>query len=83
MGISRVTRNCQVTLPKDVRELAGIKEGDDVFFNIEKGKIFLQRADKDPIMAAAGIWKGLKETGVQYQKRVRGEWKKRQQKIDW
>ena len=37
----------------------------------------------DPIMAAAGIWKDLKETGAEYQKRIRSQWKKRQKALDW
>ena len=83
MGISKITRNCQVTIPKDVRIAAGFKEGDEVFVNVEGDKIILQKMEEDPIMAAAGIWKGMKETGQQYQKRMRLEWRKRQKRLDW
>ena len=83
MGISKITRNCQITIPKDVRMAAGFNEGDEVFAVAEEGKIILQKMEKDPIMAAAGIWKNMKETGEQYQKRIRGEWKKRQKQLDW
>lgn len=36
---------------------------------------------KDPIMAAAGAWKGMKETGDEYQKRVRKGWSTRLKRI--
>ncbi|MEK6915878.1 MAG: AbrB/MazE/SpoVT family DNA-binding domain-containing protein [Nanoarchaeota archaeon] len=83
MGISKITRNYQITLPKDVRRVAGLKEGDEVTILIEGDKITITKSDINPIMAAAGAWKGIKETGEEYQKRVRSEWKKREKKLNW
>ncbi len=83
MGISKITRNYQITLPKDVRSIAGLKEGDEVMFVIEDGKILITKSSDNSIMDAAGIWKGVKETGAEYQKRIRQQWKKRQKKLDW
>ena len=83
MGISKITRNYQITLPKDVRRVAGLKEGDEVTILIEGDKIIITKSDINPIMAAAGAWKGIKETGEEYQKRVRSEWKKREKRLDW
>jgi len=83
MGISKITRNYQITLPKDVRRVAGLKEGDEVTILIEGDKIIITKSDINPIMAAAGAWKGIKETGEEYQKRVRSEWKKREKKLNW
>ncbi|MBS3081686.1 AbrB/MazE/SpoVT family DNA-binding domain-containing protein [Candidatus Pacearchaeota archaeon] len=83
MGISKITRNYQITLPKDVRRVAGLKEGDEVTILIEGDKIIITKSDINPIMAAAGAWKGIKETGEEYQKRVRSEWKKREKRLNW
>ncbi|MBS3083725.1 AbrB/MazE/SpoVT family DNA-binding domain-containing protein [Candidatus Pacearchaeota archaeon] len=83
MGISKITRNYQITLPKDVRKVAGLKEGDEVTILIEGDKITITKSEINPIMAAAGAWKGIKETGEEYQKRVRSEWKKREKRLDW
>lgn len=83
MGISKITRNYQITLPKDVRKIINVKEGDEVMFIVDSDKVLLTRPKEDPVMAAAGIWKGIKETGVEYQKRVRAGWKKRQKQLDW
>ncbi len=83
MGLTRITRNYQITLPKDVRKIVGLKEGDEVLFIVENDKILIAKPNEDPIMAAAGIWRGIKETGAEYQKRMRGQWKKRQKKLHW
>jgi len=83
MGISKITRNYQITLPKDVRKVAGLKEGDEVTILIEGDKITITKSEINPIMAAAGAWKGIKETGEEYQKRVRSEWKKREKRLNW
>ena len=39
MGISKITRNYQVTLPKDVREVKNLRVGDKVLFAIEDDRI--------------------------------------------
>lgn len=83
MGISRITRNCQITLPRDIRRVVGIKEGDEIMFSVENNKIILTKMDEDPVLAAAGIWKDVKETGAQYQKRMREQWKGRAKKLNW
>ena len=83
MGISKITRNYQITLPKDVRGIAGLKEGDEVTILFEDDKITIIKSKINPIMAAAGAWKDIKETGEEYQKRVRSEWKKREKRLDW
>ena len=83
MGISKITRNYQITLPKDVRKVVGLREGDEVVFTIEDGKVVIVKSAEDPIMAAAGIWQDKKETGAEYQKRIRMQWKKRQKKLEW
>lgn len=77
MGISRITRNCQVTIPKDVRTQLGVKEGDEVIFTIIDNKVTVNKSTKDIIKETAGIWKGMKETGEEYQRRIRKEWKHR------
>lgn len=80
MGISKITRNFQVTLPKDVRSVVKVKEGDSIIFTFEEDKVVIQKMSEDPVMAAAGIWKNTKETGAGYQKRIREQWKKRMNK---
>lgn len=83
MGIAKITRNFQITLPKDVRKVVDVKEGDEVLFVIADNKVFFVKSKEDPIMAAAGILKGTKETGAEYQRKMRQQWRKRQKKLGW
>ena len=81
MGISKITRNYQITLPKDVRKIVWLKQGDEVMLRIEDGNIIITKSAKDPIMATAGIWGDIGETGAEYQKRIRKGWSRRLKKI--
>lgn len=38
----RVTSKGQVTIPRDLRDLAGIKPNSDVFFGLENGKVTIE-----------------------------------------
>lgn len=78
MGISKITRNFQVTLPKDIRGIMNLHVGDTVLFVNDGSRIDLVKMDKDIIRKAAGLWSGLKETGLEYERRVRAGWRKRQ-----
>ena len=80
MGISKITRNFQITLPKDVRELKDFRVGEKVLFVVEGDRVDIVKIDKNIVKEAAGLWAGMKETGVEYETRVRKEWTKRQLK---
>ena len=46
MKIIKVTNKGQISIPKSIRELIGINEGDElILFNID-GKILLEKSDK-------------------------------------
>ena len=77
MGISKITRNFQVTLPKDVREQKQFKVGDKVLFIVEDKSVEIVKMNDSAVRDAAGLWSGIKETGVEYENRMRGQWKKR------
>lgn len=47
MVIIKVTRNSQITIPKDIREKLGIKEGDIVEIRTELGKIVIEKIEND------------------------------------
>ena len=83
MGIAKITRNYQVTLPKDVRRLKDLEEGDTVIFAIEGTRVDIVKMNKDVIALAAGLWKETKETGLGYTKKVRKSWKKRADAYDY
>ncbi|MEK6861664.1 MAG: AbrB/MazE/SpoVT family DNA-binding domain-containing protein [Nanoarchaeota archaeon] len=77
MGISKITRNYQVTLPRDIREIKRFRVGEKVLFLVEGDKVELVKIDKNIVREAAGLWRGLKETGLEYKKRLRKGWSKR------
>jgi len=77
MGISKITRNFQVTLPHDIRELKHFKVGDKVIFVAHDKHVEIIKVEKEAIIAAAGLWSDFKETGEHYQRRLRKEWSKR------
>lgn len=78
MAVSRVTRNYQVTVPREIRELAGIRVGDMVLFVREGDEVVLKRIDKDLLSKGFGMWKRAQEkTPWLVNKLLRGEAEKR------
>ena len=77
MGIAKITRNYQITIPKDIREMKDLKEGDSVVFTIDGNKVQLIKMNKDSIRLAAGLWNKAKESGVEYERKIREGWKRR------
>mgnify|MGYP001607241407 CR=1 FL=1 len=77
MGISKITRNFQVTLPKDIRKIKGLKEGDSVIFSIEGNNVGIIKADKNVIKEAAGLWSKTKDSSLEYERKVRSGWQAR------
>lgn len=41
-----LTQKCQVTIPKNVRAIFGLKSGDAVEFIVEKGNVLLKKKKK-------------------------------------
>jgi AbrB family looped-hinge helix DNA binding protein len=80
MGIAKVTRNYQVTIPRDIRILHDIKVGDTVVFVAEGDKIELLKLRKDILDNALGSWKEVRETGASIVRSMRKEWQKREQR---
>ena len=61
MAVSRVTRNYQVTVPREIRELASIKVGDTLLFSKEGDEVIVKRVDKDVLSRGFGLWKRAQE----------------------
>lgn len=83
MGIAKVTRNYQVTIPKDVRRIQDIEVGDTVLFAVEGDKIdFLKLERENLIKEIAGSWKDkIKGSSVDYVKDMRKGWAKRTKRL--
>lgn len=77
MSITTVSRNFQVTVPKDIREQLGLTIGEKVVMVTTKtGVVLLKKLKKSPVDRAFGNWKA-KETGIEYMDKFRDEWEKR------
>jgi AbrB family looped-hinge helix DNA binding protein len=58
-----ITKKGQVTVPKDIREELGIREGDSLVFLRKEGEVVMRRQERKSILTLGGIVRG----------RVRGE----------
>lgn len=47
MSLSKVTRNCQITIPAKVRKALGIHEGDYVDVEEEEGRIVIKKLERE------------------------------------
>ncbi|GAB6103030.1 AbrB/MazE/SpoVT family DNA-binding domain-containing protein [Thermococcus atlanticus] len=58
MGLTKVTRNYQITIPSDVRRKLGIKVGDILLVEVEDGKVVLKKSKLELPLLPGG--EGLK-----------------------
>ncbi|WP_456365510.1 AbrB/MazE/SpoVT family DNA-binding domain-containing protein [Thermococcus sp.] len=63
MGITKVTRNYQITIPSDIRKELGIKVGDVLVIEIEDGKAVIKKSDLELPLLPGG--KGLKVENIE------------------
>lgn len=80
MGITKVTRNWQITLPKDVREFLDIKEGERILISVRDNKALIEKMEKDIIKTIFGAW-GRGEAGFKTVRRWRKESEKRRRRL--
>ena len=83
MGIAKVTTNYQVTIPKDIRRIHGIKIGDTVLFAVEGDKIHFMNMDREKILTEiSGSWKNeITGSSTAYVKKLRSGWSKRTKRL--
>jgi len=76
MGTTTVTRNFQITLPKDIREIESIKVGDTLVLTVENDEIVMKKLKGKVIEECFGSW-GKGPSGLEYVKSIRLESEKR------
>ena len=83
MGIAKVTRNYQVTIPRNIRRIQNINIGDTVLFAIEGGRVDFLKMNRQKILSEiAGSWKGkIKESSIDYVKEIRLGWSTRRKRL--
>ena len=82
MSITKVTRNYQITVPRDIREQAKISEGDKLVVTMENDEIKMKKFDEDVFKKAFGSWKnaGINDS-VEYVRNMRKGWEKRRKRL--
>ncbi|MBI4451875.1 AbrB/MazE/SpoVT family DNA-binding domain-containing protein [Candidatus Woesearchaeota archaeon] len=82
MSLTKVTRNYQITVPRDIREQAKIHEGDKLVVTMENDEIKIKKFDEDVFKKAFGSWKnaGIRDS-VEYVKNMRKGWEKRRKRL--
>ncbi len=82
MSMTKVTRNYQITVPRDIRKQANIKEGDKIVITMENDEIKMKKFDEDVFKRAFGSWKnaGIKDS-VKYVRDIRKEWEHRAKRL--
>ena len=73
MGMTKVTRNFQITLPRDIRKSININVGDEIIVSESDGVIIMKKVKKDSFEAAFGIFKDFKVDSVEYVRKMRDE----------
>ena len=83
MGIAKVTRNYQVTVPQDIRNVQGIEIGDTILFAVDGDKVDIIKINqKDMILKMAGSWKDkITEESTEYVDKIRKGWSKRTKRL--
>lgn len=76
MGVSKITRNFQVTIPEDIRKLKGYKQGDELVFLMDNGEVKLVKKESEIIEDTSGIWKD-KKSEEKLERSRREEWEER------
>ena len=80
MSRTKVTRNYQITIPKDIREDLEVDVGDTIVLIPEKEGVKMKKFDVDAFKKAFGSWK-IKESSVDYVRKLRKESEKRMKRL--
>ncbi|MCI4367943.1 MAG: AbrB/MazE/SpoVT family DNA-binding domain-containing protein [Thermoplasmata archaeon] len=66
-------------MPRDVRDALGIHPGDRLLFEVESGdRVVLRKARPARLTDIIATWGPSKESGVEFQRRLRAEWESRE-----
>ncbi|MFQ6050710.1 MAG: AbrB/MazE/SpoVT family DNA-binding domain-containing protein [Candidatus Hydrothermarchaeota archaeon] len=74
VAISKLSKKGQITLPKDLRDLLGLKAGDKVVFEKHGDKIVLRKETTEKLSSILMSQKKWSVSSLDFQKKVREEW---------
>ena len=74
VSIGTLTSKGQITIPKEIREILGVIEGDKLIFLVEGDRITMRKVTSEKLSDVLSRQKPWPETGLEFQRRLRGEW---------
>ena len=77
---TKVTRNYQITIPRDIRESMSVEVGDTIILTQEEDGAKMKKFYEDAFKRAFGSWK-TKETGLECVRKIRNSEKKRLKRL--
>jgi len=76
VSVGKVTSKGQVTIPKEIRETLGVNEGDKLIFLVEGDKVVLRKVGSEKLSDILSRRKPWGERGLEFQRRLREEWRR-------
>jgi AbrB family looped-hinge helix DNA binding protein len=77
VSVGTVTSKGQVTIPKKIREMLGVVEGDKLIFLVEGDRVLMRKVTSERLSDVLSRQKLWPEAGFEFQKRLREEWRRR------
>jgi len=72
--VGSITTKGQVTIPKEIREALGLREGDRIVFAVEGERAFIRKVSDEKLSEILIRQKPWAEGSLSFQKRLREEW---------
>ncbi len=73
-SVGTVTSKGQITIPKEIRDILGLINGDKVAFLADGDHVILRKVDAEKLSTILSRQKPWSSSGVEYQRRIRLEW---------
>ena len=74
VSVGSVTSKGQVTIPKEIREALGLRQGDRVVFTIEGERAVIRKVSGEKLSDILVRQRPWAEASLAFQKRLREEW---------
>ena len=74
VSIGTVTSKGQITIPKEIRDILGLINGDKVAFLADGDQVILRKVDAEKLSTILSRQKPWSSSGVEYQRSIRAEW---------
>lgn len=77
VSVGTVTSKGQVTIPKEIREILGVIEGDKLIFLVEGDRVLMRKVTSERLSDILSRQNPWPEAGLEFQERLREEWRRR------